>query len=96
MKGEKIKDMYELFSLASLAYAEYLQKKKTYKEFKKETSKLFADFMKEQQAELARDVTRVEVIDENGRSYVNWNKDNKVRLDFQDEGKTLKIFISTN
>jgi hypothetical protein len=39
-------------------------------------------------------VTRVEVIDENGRSYVNWNDNNKVELSFQDEGKTLKVFIN--
>ena len=38
-------------------------------------------------------VTRVEVVDQNGRSYVNWNKDNKVLLSLQDEGKTLKVFI---
>jgi hypothetical protein len=39
------------------------------------------------------DVTRVEVIDEKGRSYVNWKDGNKVILSYQDEGKTLKIFI---
>jgi hypothetical protein len=38
-------------------------------------------------------VVRVEVIDENGRSYVNWNKDNVVNISIQDEGKTMKIFI---
>lgn len=38
-------------------------------------------------------VTRVEVIDHNGRSYVNWNKNNKVLLSLQDEGRTLKIFV---
>lgn len=38
-------------------------------------------------------VVRVEVIDENGRSYVNWNKDNIVNISIQDEGRTLKIFI---
>lgn len=38
-------------------------------------------------------VTRVEVVDQNGRSYVNWNKDNKVLLSLQDEGRTLKVFI---
>jgi hypothetical protein len=38
-------------------------------------------------------VVRVEVIDENGRSYVNWNKDNIVNISIQDEGKTMKIFI---
>ena len=39
-------------------------------------------------------LTRVEVIDEKGRNYVNWNKDNIVRLSFQDNGRTLKIFIN--
>jgi hypothetical protein len=39
-------------------------------------------------------ITRVEVIDENGRSYVNWKPDNRVKLSIQDSGKTLKIFIS--
>lgn len=38
-------------------------------------------------------VTRVEVIDEKGRSYVNWKKDNKVELSLQDDGRTLKVFI---
>lgn len=37
--------------------------------------------------------TRVEVIDEKGRSYVNWKPTNKVRLSVQDDGKTAKIFI---
>lgn len=39
-------------------------------------------------------VTRVEVIDENGRAYVNWDKGNKVAISFQDENRTLKIFIT--
>jgi hypothetical protein len=39
-------------------------------------------------------VTRVEVIDQDGRSYVSWDDNNKVELSFQDEGKTLKVFIS--
>ena len=39
------------------------------------------------------DITRVEVIDDEGRSYVNNVKDNKVELSFQDDGKTLKVFI---
>jgi hypothetical protein len=36
-------------------------------------------------------VTRVEVIDPKGRSYVNMNTA-KVELSLQDEGRTLKIF----
>lgn len=39
-------------------------------------------------------VTRVEVIDDNGRVYVNTNPYNKVSTDLQDNERTLKIFIS--
>jgi hypothetical protein len=39
-------------------------------------------------------VNRVEVIDQNGRSYVNWKPSNRTELSFQDDGKTLKVFIS--
>lgn len=38
-------------------------------------------------------VTRVEVIDENGRSYTNWDNRNEVSISFQDDGRTAKIFI---
>ena len=41
-----------------------------------------------------RNVNRVEVIDQDGRSYVNRNDKNVVEIDFQDDGKTMKIFIS--
>jgi len=37
--------------------------------------------------------TRVEVISDQGRDYVNWNLDNKITISFQDDYKTLKIFI---
>ena len=37
--------------------------------------------------------TRVEVIDQKGRSYVNWKPTNKVRFSMQDDGRTAKIFI---
>ena len=39
-------------------------------------------------------ITRVEVIDENGRSYVNWSEDNVVECSVQDEGRTLKVFVN--
>lgn len=46
-------------------------------------------------------VTRVEVIDHTkdfeeggGRAYVNWKDTNKVELSFQDDERTLKVFIS--
>lgn len=43
---------------------------------------------------LLEKVNRVEVIDQNGRSYVNWKPTNKTELSLQDDGKTLKVFIS--
>ena len=39
-------------------------------------------------------ITRLEVIDENGRSYVNWEDDNNVSWQFQDDGRTLKVFVN--
>lgn len=42
---------------------------------------------------LLEKVNRVEVIDQNGRSYVNWEPTNKTEISMQDGGKTLKVFI---
>ena len=39
-------------------------------------------------------ITRVEVITDNGREYVSWNKDNVITTSLQDDGKTLKIFVN--
>ena len=39
-------------------------------------------------------ITRVEVIDENGRSYVNWEDDNDITASHQDGGRTLKVFVN--
>ena len=42
-------------------------------------------------------VTRVEVIDDNGRSYVKYlNDDELAWLSFQDDNRTLKVFIQDN
>jgi hypothetical protein len=38
-------------------------------------------------------INRIEVIDENGRSYVNWDRKNTTELHVQDNGRTLKVFI---
>jgi len=43
--------------------------------------------------ELLETVTRVEVIDGHGRSYVHYNADT-VQYSLQDDARTLKIFIS--
>lgn len=37
------------------------------------------------------EVTRLEVIDEDGRRYIRW--DASIKLDYQDDGRTLKIFV---
>jgi len=50
-----------------------------------EESKKFIDSIK---------LNRVECIDETGRAYVNWKADNKIQLSFQDNNRTLKIFIT--
>jgi hypothetical protein len=39
-------------------------------------------------------ITRVEAIDENGRSYVNWEDDNDITALHQDGGRTLKVFVN--
>jgi len=41
-----------------------------------------------------KEVTRVEVIDENGRSYVNRHPTNQTKISLQDGCRTLKVFIS--
>lgn len=43
---------------------------------------------------LLEKVNRVEVIDQNGRSYVNHKPTNKTEISLQDDGKTLKVFVS--
>ena len=40
-------------------------------------------------------VTRVEVIDDTGRKYVNWEVDNVI-ISLQDAGRTMKIFIDNS
>jgi hypothetical protein len=41
-------------------------------------------------------ITRVEVITGEGRVYTNWDKDNKITTSLQDDGKTLKVFVTQN
>lgn len=41
-------------------------------------------------------VNRVEVIDSNGRSYVNRYPSNKVSVSLQDDNRTLKIFVTNS
>ena len=41
------------------------------------------------------DITRVEVIDDQGRSYSQWDV-RDVQVSFQDDDRTLKIFLRGN
>lgn len=43
---------------------------------------------------LLKNTNRVEVIDQQGRTYVNWKPTNKVKLSIQDDERTLKVFIN--
>jgi hypothetical protein len=56
--------------------------------------KLASDIMNYAEIAAPVKVTRVEVIDDEGRQFVNWDKKNKVELSYQDDGRTLKIFIT--
>ena len=41
-------------------------------------------------------ITRVEIItDTGGREYVSWEDDNDITVSYQDDGKTLKVFVNT-
>ena len=39
-------------------------------------------------------LTRVEVIDTKGRSYVHWSDEYDITLSIQDNERTLKVFIT--
>ena len=57
--------------------------------------KLYDDIVESGNTDInTEEVTRVEVIDDTGRAYVNWNVDNIVSVQLQDNDKTLKVFIS--
>lgn len=44
--------------------------------------------------EMTEKVNRVEVIDHNGRAWGIWQDGIKVKVDLQDEGRTLKLFVT--
>lgn len=41
-------------------------------------------------------ITRLEVIDDEGRQFVRYFEAGEMKFDLQDEGRTLKIFLSVN
>lgn len=49
------------------------------------------DWFRDQLVDMNR-VTRVEVIDEDGRSYTEYNA-KAVQISIQDDGRTLKVFL---
>ena len=40
-------------------------------------------------------ITRLEVITDTGRDYVCWEDDNDITVSYQDDGRTLKVFVNT-
>ncbi len=45
-------------------------------------------------AKKLRNISRLTVVDEDGRSYERWFKEGEhLEYQFQDDGKTLKIFV---
>lgn len=56
--------------------------------------KLYDEIVESENTDInTEQVTRVEVIDDTGRAYVNRNQDNAVEVQIQDDGRTLKVFI---
>ena len=49
------------------------------------------DWFRDQLVDLNR-ATRVEVVDDDGRSYMEYNAE-AVQVSIQDDGKTLKVFL---
>ena len=49
------------------------------------------DWFRDQLVDMNR-VTRVEVIDDDGRSYMEYNAE-AVQISIQDDGRTLKVFL---
>lgn len=44
--------------------------------------------------DIPKTVTRLEIIEDKGRVYTNWDKDNIIYASLQDNERTLKIFIT--
>ena len=40
-------------------------------------------------------ITRIEIITDTGRDYVCWEEDNDITVSYQDDGRTLKVFVNT-
>ncbi len=54
------------------------------------------DVLNQLNNETLTSVNRVEITDEKGRSYVNWDNEINVKILVQDNNRTMKIFISKN
>jgi hypothetical protein len=84
-----MKTKEEIEQLAELSYP---LKNDIYKDLWSENKSFIKGYSQCQQdmADTSK-VTRFEVIDENGRAYTQ--RDCKVELSYQDDGRTLKVFI---
>lgn len=66
--------------------------KQLIKEAKREHHKCWAGCIHNLDKAVKDKVTRIEVIDDSGRSYTNWDVQD-IKFSFQDDDRTLKIFV---
>lgn len=80
-------------TLQKVQYAKLIQpKEEVSEEAKQRTKNLYTPSHKKYIEKEETKITKVEVIDEKGRSYTNYNV-KELELSYQDEGRTLKLFI---
>jgi len=77
--------------LSDCGYQRYLNRDYKY-ESKEQLEHMFKDYVTKEDAYDNSKVTRFEVIDENGRVYTKHNS--KIELSYQDDGRTLKVFVT--
>ena len=87
---ENIKEKLEIDFLKSKTYTEINEMFNQLKTKLDDTEK----YLETKTLGILTKCTRVEVIDEKGRSYINHNSKNKVKIAIQDNDRTLKVFIS--
>jgi len=81
---ERIKEFRNNIQLGG--FANMLDENSFYCSLLKDASKIIDELRNKN-----KELTRLEVIDESGRVYINNNC--KMELSYQDEGRTLKIFV---
>lgn len=98
MTKEEVKEIaYLAWKGAANAHRLYPDNKHTFTEYWSGAEDQFSIYSNDEELPLDK-VTRLEVInhrgDNSGRFFTHWEKDNKIEGSLQDDGRTLKIFIT--